>query len=67
MSSVVVRAHEGTRLDELVYKHYGTLTPFTLVLEANPTLHAKKALEAGDEVVLPQWAPPKEREVKALW
>jgi len=67
MSSVVVRAHEGIRLDELVYKHYETLAPFPLVLEANPTLHPKKVLEAGDEVVLPQWAPPKVKEVKALW
>jgi len=60
-------ATDGDRLDAIVFRHYETLEPFSIVLLANPLLHTKEVLESGDVVLLPDWQPPRTEEVQALW
>lgn len=57
-------AHQGERLDSVVYAHYRTLDVFALVLSANPKL--SPLLKDGDVVILPSFPifPKKE---KTLW
>ncbi|MDR0580190.1 MAG: tail protein X [Campylobacteraceae bacterium] len=58
------KAYEGERLDEIVYKHYGTLEVFEQVLMLNARLPV--ILQDGDIVKLPDIViePVKEAE---LW
>jgi phage tail protein X len=60
-------ANDGDRLDTIVFRHYETLEPFSIVLLANPHLHKKTVLQSGDVVYLPDWQPPKQKEAKSLW
>jgi len=62
-------AQKGDRLDQIVYKEYGTLKVIDKVLEANPQLKSKVLLEDGDIINIPIITIPKEsiKEVKALW
>jgi len=62
-------AQKGDRLDQIVYKEYGTLKVIDKVLEANPQLKSKVLLEDGDIINIPIITIPKEsiKEVQALW
>jgi len=60
-------AKDGERLDEIAYRHYKTLVPMNIVLEANPSLLVP-VLKAGDTVMLPNWEAPKANtEMQTLW
>lgn len=48
-----VEASDNQRLDEIVYKEYGTLEFMEIVLENNPNLTTKLVLNIGDVVYLP--------------
>jgi len=62
-------AQKGDRLDQIVYKEYGTLTIFDKVLEANTHLATKPILSDGDVVNIPviQIKRQTTKEVKSLW
>ena len=62
-------AQKGDRLDQIVYKEYGTVKVIDKVLEANPQLQSKVLLKDGDVINIPVIAIPKEsiKEVHALW
>jgi phage tail protein X len=57
-------AHEGERLDAIVYKHYGTLEVFAQVLATNARLSA--TLKDGDIVYLPNLPKAVKKEAE-LW
>ncbi|WP_108062729.1 tail protein X [Poseidonibacter lekithochrous] len=59
----------GDRLDQIVYKEYGTLDVFAQVLAANPQLKSRTILNDTDVINLPviEISPGKEKEVKSLW
>ena len=65
----MIKAERGDRLDQIVFKHYGTLDVYVEVLESNEHLVNKMILEDGDIVNLPvieiELNPIKE--VDALW
>jgi phage tail protein X len=65
----IFNAQTGDRLDQIVYKEYGTLKIFDKVLEANPHLDKKVILDDNDVVNLPVIQIKKEttKEVKSLW
>ncbi len=61
-------AKEGERLDQIVFRVYGSLEYFEEVLRANIHLAAKRELSAGDVVRLPDMdTNVKSVEEKALW
>lgn len=62
-------AQNGDRLDQIVYKEYGTLKVIDKVLEENTHLKYKVLLEDGDVVNIPVVYIPKEtiKKVQALW
>ena len=47
---------QKSRLDEIVFKEYGSLEFFEEVLEANSHLVLKIFLDIGDRVVLPDFS-----------
>lgn len=47
------KALEGDRLDQIIFKHYGTLKVYTEVLESNTHLINKVVLKENDIVQLP--------------
>lgn len=49
----IVKAQRGDRLDQIVFKHYGTLKVYGEVLEANDHLVKKIILDDGYIVNLP--------------
>ncbi|MBD3842592.1 MAG: tail protein X, partial [Campylobacterales bacterium] len=53
-------AQNGDRLDQIVYKEYGTLKVIDKVLEENTHLKYKVLLEDGDVVNIPVVYIPKE-------
>ena len=63
-----VKAYKGQRLDEIVYKEYGSLSQeiFNGVMAANSHLLRKTELDAGDIVYLPE-IKIKEPKGKHLW
>ncbi len=65
----MIKAQRGDRLDQIVFKHYGTLDVYVEVLEENDHLINKMILEDGDIVNLPvieiELNPIKE--VETLW
>lgn len=64
-----ITAQKGDRLDQIVYKEYGTLTIFDKVLEANTHLATKPILSDGDVVNIPVIKIKRQttKEVKSLW
>ncbi len=58
---------EPTRLDSVVFRHYGTLEVFARVLEANTHLLSSFVLVAGDRVFLPMIEIKKVSKRGALW
>ncbi|PSM51375.1 phage tail protein X family protein [Campylobacter blaseri] len=63
---MIYKAKENERLDSIVYRHYGGLKHFELVLEINAKLGVK--LKAGDRVILPEIKEKEEiKELKSLW
>jgi len=63
----IFTAQKGDRLDQIIYKEYGTLKVFDKVLEANKHLTTKVILDDNDKVNLPALELPKAKEVKSLW
>lgn len=64
------RASRGERLDQIVFREYGTLEVLQRVLEANVHLLRKVELEADDVVYLPELPKEPKTQVqkgKALW
>ena len=60
-------ANDGDRIDEIVYKAYGSIDPFFQVLEANTHILHKDSLDSGDVVYLPIVETKPKEETKALW
>ena len=60
-------AEDGDRLDQIAFKHYGTLQNFEAVLKANIHLIDKVVLTAGNIVCLPEINSEIIKEVKTLW
>lgn len=66
----ILKAQDGDRLDQIVYKEYGTLEVLEEVLQANPHLVSKVILEDGDEItiaVIDIVKDSEDRELKTLW
>lgn len=64
------RASKGERLDQIVFREYGTLEAIGVVLEANTHLLHKIELDAGDRVYLPDLQKESQERIKkgkALW
>lgn len=64
------RASKGERVDQIIFKEYGTLESIGIVLEVNTHLLRKVELEAGDRVYLPDLqkeAQERTKKGKALW
>jgi len=57
-----VLAQEGDRLDQIVYKYYGTLDHLNSVMLANAELMKKSVLEDKDIVYLPDYTVSKASE-----
>lgn len=62
-----VIASDNQRLDEIVYKEYGTLEFFVDVLEKNQHLTNKVILKMGDVVNIPVITKNKEIKEDSLW
>lgn len=62
-----VIASDNQRLDEIVYKEYGTLEFFVDVLEKNQHLTNKVILKMGDVVNLPVVIKTKVVKEDSLW
>lgn len=62
-------AQNGDRLDQIVFREYGTLKVFEKVVEANPKLKNRTILQDGEEINLPVITIEKTKikKVKALW
>lgn len=65
----IIEAQKGDRLDQIVFKHYGTLKVYGEVLEANNHLVKKMRLDDKDIVNLPviEVVINPIKEVKTLW
>jgi phage tail protein X len=64
------RAHDGDRLDVIVFKNYGSIDADVMdaVLDANEHLLGASVLKAGDVVFLPEiTTTTQETTTKALW
>lgn len=59
----------GDRLDQIVFREYGTLTIFDKVVAANNHLGSRTVLKDGDIINLPVVEVEKitTKEVKSLW
>ncbi|MBE0491098.1 MAG: phage tail protein [Sulfurospirillum sp.] len=60
-------AHDGDRIDAVVFRAYESLDNFFAVLEANQHLLGKDTLNSGDIVYLPIFETKPKEETKALW
>jgi phage tail protein X len=61
-------AKDGERLDQIIYKYYGSLVFFDKIIDQNTHLMDKLVLDSGDVVFLPQINfNQKETKVAALW
>lgn len=62
-------AQNGDRLDQIVFKEYGSLKVFEKVVEANPGLKNRTILQDGEVINLPVVTIEKTKikEVKTLW
>lgn len=58
-------AKDNDRLDEIIYRHYGTLSHFAEILAFNTHLNA--ILKAGEKVFLPEIKSKNLKSEKALW
>ena len=64
---MIAIAEAQDRMDEIAYKHYGTLENFGEVIEANIHLCNKSILDKQDQVYLPDYVPPIVEKAIALW
>jgi phage tail protein X len=47
-------ASDGERIDQIAFKYFGSTVPVKQILEDNPLLFDKVALNAGDKVIINQ-------------
>lgn len=59
---------QGDRLDQLCYKHYGTVDMLEKVLEANPALAQQpQPYQSGITIIMPDKPEAKQKTKTALW
>lgn len=65
---IIYTTKDGDMLDRICWKHYGTESTVTEVLETNPGLADLGAvLEAGVEIILPKIATPEPDQGISIW
>ncbi|MBL4785473.1 MAG: tail protein X [Cohaesibacteraceae bacterium] len=51
-------ASDGEMVDLLAFEYYGTEAGNIAIWEANPGLADQEQLNAGQEIIIPDWSPP---------
>ncbi|MBE7491406.1 MAG: LysM peptidoglycan-binding domain-containing protein [Planctomycetes bacterium] len=54
----VITAQPGDTAFQLAVEHYGSISMFERIIQANPGLPWKDRLAGGEQVVLPEWGTP---------